>query len=170
LRLLEITESPFLGSDGFMVRPADLGAALAILNRPWRKALWLIAHPFFWRLAASWHVWRSKSWTDDAQKLSEYFEECLWAPECYREDGERDDSNVFGFASSFSMRIAWKLSAGHPPTKNSKVWDLSIIEALAWSVTAAELSGRGFVTRDEVELVEKQVAEQVKAEAEKAVA
>jgi hypothetical protein len=42
---------------------------------------------------------------------------------------------------------------------------LSIVESLAWAVTAAELSGRGFVTRDEMETVESSVARQVEREA-----
>jgi hypothetical protein len=63
------------------------------------------------------------------------------------------------------MRIAWKLSGGSIPSKGWSGWNLSIVEALAWAVTAAELSGRGFVTRDEMETVEASVARQVEREA-----
>lgn len=167
LRLLEIIESPFLGGDGSAdVCKADLARAVAILRLPWRVALWLVRRPRLWQWWASWVVWRVRDWPAEARALSEYLDECLWAPEAYQEQGQAADANVFGYASSFSMRIAWRLSGGAVPTIGHPVWGMSIIEALAWAVASAELSGRGFVTRDEMETVEKQVAKQVEKEAE----
>ena len=168
LRLLEIIESPFLGGDGqAVVGRADLAQAVALLRLPWRVALRLLRHPRAWRWWASWTVWRVKDWRDEAGALALYLDDCLWAPEAYQEQGAKSDTSAFGFASSFAMRIAWKLSEGRVPTADAKVWDMSIIEAIAWAVTSAELSGRGFTTRDEMETVEAMVAQQVDQEANK---
>lgn len=167
LRLLEIIESPFLGGDGKAeVGKADLAQAVAVLRLPWRVALWVIRRPRAWRWWASWTVRKAANWQEEAEALATYLDECLWAPEAYQEGGQKSDNSVFGYASSFSMRIAYRLSNGDTPTVRHKVWNLSIIEALAWAVTSAELSGRGFVTRDEIETVEQMVAQQVAKEAE----
>jgi hypothetical protein len=104
-------------------------------------------------------------WQDEAKAFGDYVADCLWAPEAFSEDGAKTDETPFGYASSFAMRIAWKLSGGSIPSKGWRGWDLSIVEALAWAVTAAELSGRGFVTRDEMDTVEASVARQVEREA-----
>ena len=166
LRLLEIIESPFLGGDGdAIVGRADLAQAVAALRLPWRVALCLLRHPRAWRWWASWNVRRVKDWRAEAEALSVYLDDCLWAPEAYQEQGAKSDTSAFGYASSFAMRVAWRLSEGRVPTLRAAVWDMSIIEALAWAVTSAEMSGRGFVTRDEVEQVEAMVAAQVEHEA-----
>ena len=164
VRLLEIIESPFL-TGGESVGEADLAQAVAILRLPWRMARFVMGRPSLMRCVASWAVWRVNDWHEEALALVKYIDDCMWSPEAYREDGEKDVAGVFGYASSFAMRLAWKLSSGAVPTMRSRVWDLGITEALAWAVTSAELSGRGFVTRDEVEMIESQAAQTVQAEA-----
>jgi hypothetical protein len=168
LRLMEIIESPFLGGDGeAVVGRADLAQAVALVRLPWRVSLWLMRRPSLWRWWASWTIRSTTDWKTEAVAMSEYIGECLWAPEAYQDGsgGSAEDHSVFGYASSFAMRIAWRLSEGKFPQRSSGVWDMSIVEALAWAVTAAELSGRGFTTRDEVDQVERMVAQQVEKEA-----
>jgi hypothetical protein len=166
LRLLEIIESPFLGGEGqALVGKADLAQAVAVVRLPWRVALLVMRRPALWRWWASWTVRNVSDWQDEAKAFGDYVADCLWAPEAYSEDGAKTDETPFGYASSFAMRIAWKLSGGSIPSKGWGGWNLSIVEALAWAVTAAELSGRGFVTRDEMDTVEASVARQVEREA-----
>ena len=167
LRLLEIIESPFRLSGALDVRDADVGQAVAILAAPLWLSRWLVAHPGARRWAASWWLWRHNA-EQEAAALVVFVNDCLWSPDAYKDQNEPSEGSVFGYASSFSMRVAWKLAGGAVPVKSHPVWRLSIIEALAWAVTAAELSGRGFVTRDEMEHVERMAAATAKAEAEKA--
>lgn len=169
LRLLECIESPYLS--GGQATRADLYAAVAIVCTPWRAARWFVGRDWWLGLAA-WLVLRGErrwDWREESAALEEYVDSCLWTPESYRRDGEKeDDASVFGYSSSFSMRLAYRL-AGAPlgllarrPAR--QVWDMGIIEALSWAVTAAELSGRAYVTRDEMEQVESMAAQQVAKE------
>lgn len=169
LRLLECAESPYLA--GGDVLPADLYAAVALIRLPWRVARWVLGRPRALAVAA-WRIslgaGRRWDWREESEAFAEYIDDCLWTPDAYRHDA-KDDWSVFGYASSFSLRVALRL-AEHPMRDLSRhrirqVWDLPITEALAWAVTASELSGRSYVTRDEMETVEAMAAQQVAKEA-----
>ncbi len=168
LRLLEIIESPLRMSGAIGIIAADVAQAVAILGSPLPVARWLVGHRWAMRCWASWCVRRPFDWRVEAPWLVKHINDCLWTPEMFQKDGE--ESSVFGYSSSFSMRIAWKLANGEVPTIKHRVWRLSIIEAMAWAVTSAEMSGRGFVTRDEMEKVEAMAAAQAKREAEQGAA
>ena len=172
LRLLECVESPYL--TGGQATRADLFAAVAIIALPWRVARWAVGRQF-WLSVAAWIIGRNDGkawdWREESAAFERYINDCQWTPESYRKEGEReDDASVFGYSSSFSMRLAVKLAGmnigqlSRYPAR--QVWDMGIIEALAWAVTAAETSGRGYVTRDEMEQVEAMAAAQVAKEAD----
>ena len=169
LRILECIESPYVHG-GQATRP-DLYAAVALLSMPWRVARWFAGRPGALSLAV-WALARREArcwhWQDESEALSQFVNDCLWTPEQYSKGGE-DDGSAFGYSSSFSLRVAMRL-AGHNMQALSRypirqVWDLPIVEALAWAVTASELSGRSYVTRDEMEQVEAMAAAQVAKEA-----
>jgi hypothetical protein len=171
LRLLECIESPYL--TGGVVKRVDTFAAVAIVSMPWRVARWVIGRQFCLALAA-WWIGRGDGgawlWSDESDALAKYIDDCQWTPESYRKDGEKeDDASVFGYSSSFSLRLAVRLAGMNLPKLSRyhvrQVWDMGIIEALALAVTAAETSGRGYVTRDEMEQVEAMAAAQVAKEA-----
>lgn len=158
LRLLECIESPYL-SGGDAVR-SDLYAAVAIISMPWRVARLFVGNEF-WLSVAVWLVARKEGrrfgWHEESQAFAKYVDDCLWVPEQYKQDGEEDGS-VFGFSSSFSLRVALRLAGSNVQALSRyavrQVWDIGIIEALALAVTASELSGRSYVTRDEIDQVE----------------
>ena len=169
LRLLECIESPYLvGGDATVM---DLAAAVALLRLPWRVARWAVGRRGALSVA-SWLVARKSGrewqWHEESDALSAYVEQCLWTPEQFKEDGAKDGS-VFGYASSFSMRVAARLAGSdfraltRAPCR--QVWDMTVTEALAWAVTASELSGRNYVTRDEMDAVQAMAAAQAAKEA-----
>jgi hypothetical protein len=171
LRLLECIESPYLA--GGRATRADTFTAVAIAAMPWRVARWFVGRPW-WLSLAAWIVGRRDGidwvWKEESEAFERYIEDCQWTPESYRKEGEKeDDASVFGYSSSFSLRLAVRLAGMNVPQLSrypvEQVWDIGIIEALALAVTAAETSGRGYVTRDEMEQVEAMAAAQVAKEA-----
>jgi hypothetical protein len=164
LRLLECIESPYLA--GGEAVPADLYAAVAIISMPWRVARWALGNEFAMSVAV-WLLARRRNkawdWRVESRAFGQYIDDCLWAPEQYSKPGEEDGS-VWGYSSSWSLRVAMRLAGINigliSRYRVRQVWDLNMIEANALAVTAAELSGRNYVTRDEMEEVEKMAAQQ----------
>ena len=165
LRLLEIIESPFLG--GGSVGIEELSAAVAIVAAPLWLARHLVGHKWLLMLAALPIAVRWQKWQDEAAAFEQYMADNQWMPERYSK-GNEINCNVFGYSSSFSMRMAWMMAERYQPgvpVKTHPVWRLTVMECLAWRLTEMELNGGEYVTRDEVETTNAAVAEAVAAEA-----
>jgi hypothetical protein len=168
LRLLEIIESPFLTGESVGIE--DLSAGVAIVSLPLWAAGQAIGRKWLLRLVALPVLWRTLmigQWHEEAKAFGEFLADNRWMPEMYKKEG--DIVNVFEFSSSFSMRLAWLLSGkigGGVPVKTHPVWQLTVMECLAWRMTDMELSGKEYVTRDEAEKVNDAVAASVAAEAD----
>ena len=166
LRLLEIIESPFLA--GGSVGIEDVAVAVAIVSHPFWLARWSVGRRWALRLLALPVAVYTRDWKKESGTLNKYLSDNLWMPEQYRKENEIQ-INPFGYSSSLSMRLAWMVSgkwAHGVPIKSHPVWNLTVMEVLAWRLTDTEINGREFVTRDEVEMTEKAITEAVSAEAE----